>query len=413
MSKYTTEVRFICESAANLTESEGFNSIDTILSVAAPKIFNFDFPLFDENYRTPLEKKILRHFYTREISEETVGLWKLRLQDRLCMIMPYYNQLYSSELIKFNPLYDVDLTRDHVRENDSEENTINTGSMSGTTQDSIQKQVARDLNDAGTENTVIDRDTSDALTSETNTDTTNTGKTTNADGIHTHEDQHYIDARGITTNKSGSDTNHTDERQDITDYGNSEFHKLNYDLYSDTPQGDISGFDPVAAYLTNGRKIMDDENTSSNNHKIGSTVTDNTSNSTGLEQTTDQDESSKVTETEVVTAKEENRTDSGNEKTDVNSTRNVAEDTTEDKEHYRLETENTNENATNTGEETRETSHTGKTTIDSTENYIEHVVGKNGGVSYSKMLIEFRETFLNIDRMIIRDLEPLFFGLWE
>lgn len=113
MSKYTTEVRFICENAAGYDESKGFNSVEDIITIAAPKVFNFDFPIFDENYRLPLEKKILRHYYTREIGEETVGLWKLRMQDTLCNLMPYYNKLYESELIKFNPLYDVDMTTTH------------------------------------------------------------------------------------------------------------------------------------------------------------------------------------------------------------------------------------------------------------------------------------------------------------
>ena len=85
MSKYTTEVRFICENAYN-NENSGFTSIDTILNTVAPKIFNFDFPIFDEQYRIPLETKILRTYYTREICEETVGLWKLRLQNKLCNI---------------------------------------------------------------------------------------------------------------------------------------------------------------------------------------------------------------------------------------------------------------------------------------------------------------------------------------
>ena len=119
MSRYTTEVRFICENAAGYDESKGFNDIDEILTVAAPKVFNFDWPIFDENYRLPLEKKILRHNYTREICEETVGLWKLRLQDTLCNIMPYYNKLYESELLKFNPLYDVDMTTTHKGSSDT------------------------------------------------------------------------------------------------------------------------------------------------------------------------------------------------------------------------------------------------------------------------------------------------------
>ena len=130
MSKYTTEVRFLCENLAGLDASTGESSIEDIITSAAPKIFNFSFPIFDETYRLPLERKILRHFYTREISEETVGLWKLRLNDKLNVIMPYYNKLYESELLKFNPFYDVDITREREASNVGEqsrkqESTVN------------------------------------------------------------------------------------------------------------------------------------------------------------------------------------------------------------------------------------------------------------------------------------------------
>ena len=83
MSKYTTEVRYICESTAGLTDSVGFNSVDAVLDECVDKIFDFDYPIFDETYRRPLNKKILRNFYTREICAESVGLWKLYLQQRL------------------------------------------------------------------------------------------------------------------------------------------------------------------------------------------------------------------------------------------------------------------------------------------------------------------------------------------
>lgn len=110
MSKFTTEVRFICETESGLTESVGYNDIDTVLDNSVDKIFDFDFPIFDENYRGVLERKILLHFYTREIGFETVGLWKLKLRTKLNEIMPYYNKLYNSELIDFNPLYTVNKT---------------------------------------------------------------------------------------------------------------------------------------------------------------------------------------------------------------------------------------------------------------------------------------------------------------
>lgn len=115
MSKYTTEVRFICEQNAGLKESEGGDSVDKIVESARTKIFNFSYPIFDENYRSVLECKILKHFYTREIGEETVGLWKLRLNTKLNEIMGYYNQLYKSELLEFNPLYTHNLERNYGR----------------------------------------------------------------------------------------------------------------------------------------------------------------------------------------------------------------------------------------------------------------------------------------------------------
>lgn len=125
MSKYTTEVRFICEMAAGLSENAGASKVDEIIAKAAPVVFNFDWPIFDEAYRAGLEEKILRHYYTREIGEETVGLWKLRLEDRLNLVMPKYNQLYESAKLEFNPFYDVDYTRQGTNSGE--------GTSSGTT----------------------------------------------------------------------------------------------------------------------------------------------------------------------------------------------------------------------------------------------------------------------------------------
>ena len=82
MSKYTTQVRFICESLAGYDESQGYDEVDSIVETAAPQIFE-EYPIFDEAYRLPLNKKILRHFYTREICAETVGLWKLWLNNKM------------------------------------------------------------------------------------------------------------------------------------------------------------------------------------------------------------------------------------------------------------------------------------------------------------------------------------------
>lgn len=109
MSKYTTELRFICEEYAGCTESQDNTKVNEVIALALPKLFNFNFPIFDENYRSTLETKIVRHFYTREIGYETVGRWKMALETKLNEIMPYYNKMYNSELLEFNPLYTHDL----------------------------------------------------------------------------------------------------------------------------------------------------------------------------------------------------------------------------------------------------------------------------------------------------------------
>lgn len=110
MSKYSTEIRFICETAAGLIESKGYNEIDNIIDKAVNNIFESDIPFFDNDYGIKLEKKILRHYYTREIGFETVGLWKLQLNTTMKEIMPYYNKLYKTEMYKYDPLSDFDYT---------------------------------------------------------------------------------------------------------------------------------------------------------------------------------------------------------------------------------------------------------------------------------------------------------------
>lgn len=286
MSKYTTEVRYICEVKAGLTESKGFNDVDSILTTAAPNIFNFDFPIYDEQYRLVFEKMILRHFYVREIAFETVGLWQLKLWDKLNLIMPYYNQLYLSALLEFNPLYDVDYTVLHM------------GEASGSTAES--ENISEDKDRSGTYNST--KNTSDS------------------------------GSRNVSENDTTSNTQ--------------------WNLFSDTPQGGINGItadnDSVAdnTYLTDARKITDD----------GSVA-------------------KQIAETDSRTI--------GEQRADTDS---VSEDTAIARQKAG--------------------------SVTNMDSYTDKVSGKRGGLTYAKMLKEFRETFLKIDEMVCKELEPLFFGLW-
>lgn len=213
MSKYTTEVRFICENSAGLSESEGADNVDSILDRCWNKVFNFDFPIFDENYKQVLCRKILKHYYTREIAHETVGRWKLALNAKLNEIMPYYNQLYKSELLEFNPFYDVDLTRSKEGSGTSNRTSNNTETNSGTS-----KNVS---SGSGTNNTNTLNRFSD--TPQNSMDTQGIGDSVplttvtkvNEDNISTNNSTDTITRNGNRTGNGTENINSTDKYIEI------------------------------------------------------------------------------------------------------------------------------------------------------------------------------------------------------
>lgn len=286
MSKYTTELRFYCESLAGYSTSQDYGKIDSVVQTAAPQIFE-KFPIWDESYRLALEVKILKHYYVRELCAETPGLWKLWLNNRMNEIMPYYNQLYKSAELDFNPFHDVDITKDHVGDDTQERNIT-------------QKQT-------------------DSSTSEQN-----------YEGTQNSESSIFKDDKTDGTQSSN-----------VT--------KSSLDKYSDTPQGGIDG--PIFTnYLTNARDIAE----------------------SGTE---DKDTHSETSSTQSDEIK-------------------------------------TNSNDKTTSDQSSESSSDANETVNSTDKYLEHISGKQGTQSYSSMLMEYRETLMNIDKMIIEDLADLFFTLY-
>lgn len=62
------------------------------------------FPIWDEGHRGELEKKIIEHYYFRQIGFETVGRFKFYLNAKLREIMPRYVKLYATTQYKYNPI---------------------------------------------------------------------------------------------------------------------------------------------------------------------------------------------------------------------------------------------------------------------------------------------------------------------
>lgn len=253
MATYTTEIRRLVENHFDLGLKE--------------------YPIFDEAYREGLNDKIIKHFYFREIGFETAGLFKWHLNQKMSEIMPYYNQLYKSELIKFNPLYNVD-------------------------------------------------------------------RTSSNDGVRSGNSSNFSNSKTTGSTEFGNTT--TNNNTDVSTANSTDL-KNTKKVHSDTPQGLLSInsieneiYASDADYNTDIDNAMSNQSTSS----------------------------------------------AGESKQTGNNTNNVSVD-------------NIDNNTSN-----------------ATESYLAHVIGKEGSETYSEMLIKYRDTFLNIDMMIINELNELFMNVY-
>lgn len=113
MSVYTTQLRWIVENGYDLGMK--------------------DYPIFDENHREELNKKIIDHYYLREIGFETVGLFKRHLNVRLNEIMPYYNELYKTIAVEYDIINTTDITESHTRDNQKTQDVTSDNSGSSST----------------------------------------------------------------------------------------------------------------------------------------------------------------------------------------------------------------------------------------------------------------------------------------
>ena len=222
MSKYTTEVRYICENYAGLDKSVGYDSVADVLDKSWNKVFDFPFPVFDEDYREPLCKKILKHYYTREIGEETVGLWKLRLDAKMNEIMPYFNKLYNSELVAIDPLINYRYKDIWNKKKTGQDTEQGSKSITETTSGSNSNVRTGGYTDTGTGTDAKAKTGKDTLTrkgEELDTKKGEITKTKEGEISDTHTGQ------GITTERyEGLGGKVTEE---------------NIDLFTDTPQGNI------------------------------------------------------------------------------------------------------------------------------------------------------------------------------
>lgn len=134
MGVYTTELRTILENGNSISLN--------------------DYPIFDENYRSVLNTNIIDYYYFREIGFETVAQFNHYLNNKMNIIMPYYNKIYIATLKEINPLNNYNLTEKYEKiyegsGNNTTNDTSNSDSLnafSDTPQGNVSNNEITELN---------------------------------------------------------------------------------------------------------------------------------------------------------------------------------------------------------------------------------------------------------------------------
>lgn len=81
------------------------------------------FKCFDDDYRKRLVGIIIDHYWNRDIGQETIQKFQLAVQRTMNLNMPYFNKLYESERLEFDPLQTIDMRTLTSNQSEQAQNT--------------------------------------------------------------------------------------------------------------------------------------------------------------------------------------------------------------------------------------------------------------------------------------------------
>lgn len=484
-------------------------------------IFNNWWNTYIPEHRKELEQKIIHTYYFNQIGCETPERFIYYINSQLERIMPYYNQLYQSELIKIDPLLNhaievngrnienvvasVNTSDDKISKSvrdfvglkdttghvntDSKENKITDSAGQSRTQ--YNKDVVEHTDDVNVGDTVENQkthsveDMSDTQTRHVNgttisDDTKDTDKTvTETPGQVTTKEMEWGQTEkgkknvkgNVSADETGSknwtETRDDDSTTDTTTHLDEHSSGSSEKDYADTPQIklDVNNETGTAQvrkdYLTNvtwnnessqhvadttqKQVFKDDETKVHNEDTTNKKVTDNeeatdtTTEKGGKDTETTTLSGKNVTVTEqhevghgdVKNTSDENGTDKKNTVTDttkdttshdtdnrdIDRTMNeIGTSTTNKEEHVTGQTTGNVESTNTSTEQARENAEVAQSSTESQEKKTEETRDEGTtnitkgfmNVSSSALLNAFRDTFINIDNMIIAELRDNF-----
>lgn len=382
MAIYTTLLRSIVEQR-QADEHVGPDDF----SVAYRTLGLADYPIFDEAYRASLNDKIIRHFYFREIGFETVAQFRWRMDATMRENMPYFNQLYSSLNLITDPITNVRYTYNDVFNLATEENGTGTTSKTGS-------------GSSATTETHTGDDVTEAAKGATRTETT----------THGHTETETLDHGHVLTETA--DYGRQQDTTDTTAYGRTEATvnggsdqtlegaTKEREIRSDTPMNQI----PTGA-IEAGNYATEATYTEREGQRAGTTTYGGTTNVTlGGSDTETQNVATSGTDVTEHAHTGEDVTERVHGGSDTVETETGGADTTTLTHGEQIVTEGSTSST--------EGIETGDTRTIGTDTTKTHVGSGYQGTSPSRLLEEYRKTFINVDMQVIASIDKLFFGLW-
>lgn len=392
-----------------------------------------NYPIFDEGHRAILNNKIIRHYYFREICCDSPERFNFYLETKMDEIMPYYNQLYKSELLEYNPLATEFYSETNSLSKEAKkavENYIkkiaeeSTGdNYSGSKRENLNEDTKRDA--SGTETnkaTRTDKLKEVAVTAETNSNTrtdnlteaveNTSGSSKNSDATNDSTTTNALKTTNSSEN-SGSGTSKTSGNK-VT--GFSDIPQAGYET-TVTENADGSVTTTSKGYLTTRTTESTNEQNATTTKETGKATTDNTGTVTVKSELKQKDE---ISETNSST-----KTNTGTVENAGSADKTVTKDNTgtqnNDSDGATTETETGSKtNKNNIYEDTQRNVFVSSKNVGENAEQEKRHEKENGelfaegrrGISPADLIRKYREIIQNVDMMIIDELNDLFMGVF-
>lgn len=127
------------------------------------ELFDFDYEFDDQNFKKELEQAIVDHFFFSEIGQETPDRFKQRFKTRWRRIIPYYNKLYNTTLLSYNPLvnYTIKEGLNQLAKTQNNQDTKASTTTNGNTNSDSNTTTASNTNTGGTTDSELNDKASD------------------------------------------------------------------------------------------------------------------------------------------------------------------------------------------------------------------------------------------------------------